>query len=99
MQSFLFGDCAYAGDGGGDNDNDNNNVNLNSKCGGDKEEARSMKLLRDIQDEVKGDATTEEEEEDFDMIRGGYFVSCLKQQRATKLFGYLEKGNISKFGV
>ena len=50
VQSFLFGDYAYAGDDGGDNGN------LNSKWGGNKEEARSMRLLRDIQDEVKDDA-------------------------------------------
>ena len=42
VQSFLFGDYAYAGDDGGDSGN------LNSKWGGNKEEARSMRLLRDI---------------------------------------------------
>ena len=86
-QSFIFGDYAFAGYSDdningdndnidGDNDNTNERLDLNSKWG-DRSDARSMKLLLDIQNEVdvKADTTTEEEEEeeDFDMIGAGVF--------------------------
>ena len=77
IQDFMFSDYAYAGGdedgsigdigniGGAGGDNDNTNVN-SGRGWSTQDEARSMRLCRDIQQEEKidGEATTEEEDGD-----------------------------------